>query len=144
MFTRRIIAAGIIAGVLLHITQSVAGYFIFDRFYLQNPDLVRDLGIWVGLYYLVINIVIGLAIACLSACLRDVWPLPGWQVGMRTACIIWAASSPVFIIKRQILLKLSNWLLLEILSDLIIYAVAGALAGTLAGRLHRDTRKGIT
>jgi hypothetical protein len=133
MLHKRIIWAGLAAGVLCHIMQGIASYLYFDRFYLENTDLVRDLGYMVALYYLILNLIIGVAIAYLAASLKNVWKGADSIVGMKAGFIIWAASSPVFVAKRQIILKLSNWLLLEILADLIIYIVIGAVAGFLTG-----------
>lgn len=134
MWNKKTIWAGLAAGVIGHIMQGLAAYLFFDRFYLENPDLVRDSGMIVAVYYLALNLIIGLVIAHLSVYLRRVWNQADWRVGINSGLIIWAASSPVFIIKRQIILKLSNWLLLEIAADLVIYTVMGAAAGFLAGR----------
>jgi hypothetical protein len=130
----KIIWAGLAAGVLGHILQGFGAYLLFDRFYLENPDLVRDTGAIVAVYYLALNLMVGLVLAFLSVYLRQVWKEPDWRVGLKAGIIIWAASSPVFVIKRQIILKLSNWLLLEIAADLVIYILMGAAAGFLAGR----------
>ncbi len=134
MTNKKIIWAGLAAGVVGHILQGLAAYLLFDRFYLENPDLVRDSVRLIAVYYLALNLVIGVIIAFLSHYLSKVWRGPDWLIGIRAALLIWAASSAVFIIKRQIILKLSNWLFLEIVSDLIIYIVMGAVAGFLAGR----------
>jgi hypothetical protein len=134
VWNKKTIWAGLAAGVLGHILQGFGAYLFFDLFYLQNPDLVRDSDMIVAVYYLGINLVIGLVIAHLSVILTRVWNQADWLVGIKAGLIIWAASSPVFIIKRQIILRLSNWLLLEIAADLIIYVIMGAVAGFLAGR----------
>ncbi len=134
MTNKKIIWAGLAAGVLGHILQGFAAYLVFDRFYLENPELVRDSVKLVVVYYLALNMVVGLVIAHLAYYLSRVWRGPDWLVGIRAAWLIWAASSAVFVIKRQIILRLSNWLLLEIAADFIIYAVMGALAGFLVGR----------
>lgn len=134
MLNKRIIWAGLAAGVLGHILQGIGAYLVFDRFYLENVDLVRDSGMIVSFYYLALNLVVGLVIAYLSYYLQKLKSGADWRTGVRAGLIIWAASSPVFIIKRQIVLKLSNWLLLEIVADLIIYLVIGAAAGFLIGR----------
>ncbi|NMC42368.1 MAG: hypothetical protein GYA46_00470 [candidate division Zixibacteria bacterium] len=122
------------AGVLCHMLQGFAAFLFFDRLYLQNAELARDAGRMVGLAYLVVNLGVGIVIAALTWYLHKVWTGDDWQVGMKTGIIIWAASSPVFILKRQIILSLSQWLLLEIVTDLIIYAFIGAVAGLLIGR----------
>lgn len=131
---KRIFWAGLAAGVLCHMLQGFAAFLFFDRLYLQNAELVRDAGRIVGLAYLVVNLAVGIVIAHLAWYLHKVWTGNDWQVGMKTGIIIWAASSPVFILKRQIILSLSQWLLLEIVTDLIIYAFIGAVAGLLIGR----------
>ena len=141
VFNRKTIWAGLAAGVMGHILQGMGAYLAFDRFYLENPELVRDSGMIVAVYYLAINLVVGLVIAHLSVYLRNTWMEAEWIVGVRAGFIIWAASSPVFIIKRQIILKLSNWLLLEIAADLVIYLIMGAAAGFLAGRGIIDKEK---
>ncbi len=134
MTDKKTIWAGLAAGLLGHILQGFGAYLLFDRFYLENPELVRDSGMIVAVYYLALNLIIGLVIAHLAVYLRKVWDQADWMVGIKAGFIIWAGSSPVFIIKRQIILKLSNWLLLEIAADLIIYVIIGAVAGFLAGR----------
>lgn len=131
---KKIIWAGLAAGVLCHILQGFGAYLFFDRLYLQNAELVRDAGRIVGLVYLVLNLGVGVIIAYLAWYLQKVWKGTDWQVGMKTGIIVWAASSPVFILKRQIILTLSQWLLLEIVTDFVIYAVIGAVAGFLIGR----------
>ena len=141
MLNKRIIWSGLAAGVLCHILQGVAAYLVFDRFYLQNPDLIRDSSMLVGFFYLAINLIVGLVIALLAHYLKRVWTVSDWQIGLRAGLIVWAASSPVFILRRQILLNLSNWLLLEIPVDLAIYAVIGMVAGFLTGRGIIDTGK---
>jgi len=141
VLNKKIIWAGLAAGVMGHIMQGMGAYLVFDRFYLENPDLVRDSSMIVAVYYLALNLVIGLVIAHLSVYLRNTWKEADWRVGVRAGFIIWAASSPVFIIKRQIILKLSNWLLLEIAADLVIYIIMGAVAGFLAGRGIIDKEK---
>jgi len=141
MTDRKAIWAGIAAGVVGHILQGFGAYLFFDRFYLENPDLVRDTGFAVAFYYLALNVIVGLVLAHLSVYLRSAWSLPDWRTGIRAGIIVWAASSPVFTIKRQIILRLSNWLLLEILADLIIYIIMGAIAGFLAGRGIIDNRE---
>jgi hypothetical protein len=134
MTDRKTIWAGLAAGVVGHILQGMGAYLFFDRFYLENPDLVRDSVRLVAIYYLALNLVIGIVIAYLSQYLSQLWRGPDWLIGVRAALLIWIASSAVFIIKRQIILKLSNWLFLEIAADFIIYAIMGAIAGFLAGR----------
>ncbi|MEE9443851.1 MAG: hypothetical protein V3V99_14400 [candidate division Zixibacteria bacterium] len=134
MPVKRIILAGAAAGVLCHIFQGTAAFLIFDRFYLANPDIVRDSTHLVGFYYLVLNLIVGVAIAYLSALLLKFLDEPDWRVGIKSGLIIWVASSPVWIIKRQIVLNLSNWLLFEIVIDFLIYGIIGAVAGFLLGR----------
>jgi len=134
MSNKRVIWAGLAAGVLCHILQGIGAYLFFDLFYLENPDILRDAGFLVGPIYLAVNLIVGLVISHLAFYLKAVWDDPDWLVGMKAAFFVWAASSPVFIVKRQVILKLSYWLLLEILSDLIIYLIIGALAGFLCGR----------
>jgi hypothetical protein len=134
MLNKKVIWAGLAAGVLCHILQGFGAFLIFDHFYLQSPDLVRDSGWIVAIYYLLLNLVTGLVIAHLAHFLMRVWKGADWEIGLKTGVVVWAASSVVFVIKRQILLRLSGWLALEIVADLIIYAVAGALAGYLVGR----------
>ncbi len=131
---KRIIWAGLAAGVLGHILQGLFAFILFDRFYLENPDLIRDSSWLVAVYYLALNLIVGLVIAFLANTLMKVWKDPDWRVGLKSGILVWAASSPVFVIKRQIILQLSNWLLLEIVADFIIYAVMGAAAGFLVGR----------
>lgn len=131
---KKTIWAGLAAGVLGYILQGLAAIFIFDRFYLENPELVRESSWFVGVYYLALNLVVGLVIAYLAAALMKVWKDPDWKVGLKAGLLVWAASSPVFIIKRQIIMQLSNWLLVEIVTDFLIYAVMGVTAGFLAGR----------
>jgi hypothetical protein len=114
--------------------QGFGAYLFFDRLYLENAALVRDAGRIVGLVYLLLNLSVGVVIAYLTWHLQKVWTGNSWQVGMKTGVIVWAVSSPVFILKRQIILTLSQWLLLEIIVDLIIYALIGAVAGLLIGR----------
>lgn len=138
---KRIIWAGLAAGVLCHIMQGFAAFLFFDRLYLQNAELVHNAGRIVGLAYLVVNLTVGMVIAYLAWYLHRVWSGNDWQVGMKTGIIVWAASSPVFILKRQILLSLSQWLLLEIVTDLIIYAIIGAVAGLLIGRGAAEPRQ---
>jgi len=134
MNIKKIIWAGLAAGVVGHILQGIGAYVLFDRFYLENPDLVRDSVRLVAIYYLALNLIIGIIIAYLSYYLSQVWRGPDWLIGARAALFIWCASSAVFVIKRQIILKLSNWLFLEIAADFIIYAFMGAVAGFLVGR----------
>lgn len=131
---KRLIAAGLAAGLLCHILQGTAAYLIIDRFYLENPDLIRDSSRIVGLYYMALNMVIGLVMAYLSLHLRLSLHDADWMAGIKAALLLWVASSPIYIIKRQIIFDLSNWLLLEIITDLIIYIIAGATAGFLVGR----------
>lgn len=126
--------AGLAAGVLGHILQGLAAFFLFDRFYLENPELVRNSSWLVAIYYLALNLIVGLVIAYLAATLMKVWSDPDWKIGLKAGLLVWAASSPVFIMKRQIILRLSNWLLAEIVTDFLIYAAIGATAGFLAGR----------
>ena len=134
MVGKKVIWAGLAAGVLCHILQGMTAYVFFDRFYLANPDLVRDATRLVGIYYLMVSLITGLVIAYLAHFLKSVWPLVDWQVGIAAGVLVWASSSLTYVIKRQILLNLSNWLLLEIPADLVIYAVSGAVAGYLVGR----------
>jgi hypothetical protein len=134
VLNKKTIAAGLAAGVMGHIMQGAGAFLFFDRYYLQNTDLVRNSGMIVAVYYLALNLLLGVVIAQLSVYLRKVWDEPDWKVGLRAGFIIWIGSSPVFIIKRQIILRLSNWLLLEIAADLIVYLIMGAVAGFLAGR----------
>jgi len=42
VWNKKTIWAGLAAGVLGHILQGFGAYLLFDRFYLENPDLVRD------------------------------------------------------------------------------------------------------
>lgn len=134
MVGKKVIWAGLAAGVLCHILQGMAAYVFFDRFYLANPDLIRDATRLVGIYYLLVSLITGLVIAYLAHFLKSIWPLVDWQVGIAAGVLVWAASSLTYVIKRQILLNLSNWLLLEIPADLVIYAISGAVAGYLVGR----------
>lgn len=134
MYCKRIIASGLAAGVLLHIMQGFGAYFIFDRFYLVNPDLIRDGTIYSGFYFLGLNCIAGLAIAAISQGLKNVWSGDDWFVGIKAGLIIWMASSPVYVLKRHIIFDLSNWLILEIVFDLVVYVIAGAVAGFLCGR----------
>ena len=144
MINRRIIWGGVAAGVLCHILQGLAAYLIFDRFYLENPDIVRDATLLVGVYYLIINMILGIAVASLTWLLSSVWTEALWKIGLKAGFLIWAVSSPIWIIKRQILLRLSNWLLFEIVTDLIVYAVIGMVAGLLVGRRIGDREKETT
>ncbi|MDD4050470.1 MAG: hypothetical protein PHR28_01045, partial [candidate division Zixibacteria bacterium] len=116
-------------------------YLFFDRLYLQNAELVRDVGRIVGLVYLLLNLGVGVVISYLTWYLQKIWKGTDWQVGMKTGMLVWAVSSPVFIIKRQIILTLSQWLLLEIVTDFIVYAVIGAVAGFLLGRGIIDNQR---
>ena len=134
MITRKVIVAGLAAGILFHILQGAAAYFIFDQFYLENPDIIRDSNPFVGYYYLGVNVIVGLVISVLSGYLKNVFPDSDWKTGVKAALFIWVGSSLVFILKRQIILNLSNWLLLEIVSDFFIYCLVGAVAGYLSGR----------
>jgi len=134
MIHKKVIVAGLAAGVLCHIFQGAAAYLFFDRFYLENPDLIRDSSRLVGFYYLALNLIVGLVISYLAYYLKSVWKSVDWIAGIRAGMIVWVASSPVFIIKRQIIFKLSNWLLLEIAADFLIYIIIGAVAGFLSGR----------
>lgn len=134
MINRKVIVAGLAAGVLYHIFQGAAAYFIFDQFYLENPDIIRDSNPFVGYYYLGVNIIVGLVIAILARHLKNVFPDSDWKSGIRAAIFIWAGSSLVFTLKRQIILNLSSWLMLEIVSDFFIYCLVGAIAGYLSGR----------
>jgi hypothetical protein len=134
MINRKVIVAGLAAGVLYHILQGGAAYFIFDQFYLENPDIIRDSNPFVGYYYLGVNIIVGLVIAILACHLKNVFPDSDWKSGVRAAIFIWAGSSLVFTLKRQIILNLSSWLILEIVSDFFIYCLVGAVAGYLSGR----------
>jgi len=131
---KKTIWAGLAAGVMGHIMQGLAAFFLFDRFYLENPDLIRNSSLLVAVYYLALNLIVGLVIAYLAETLMKLWDDPDWKVGIKSGLLVWVASSPVFIIKRQIMLQLSNWLLFEIVTDFIIYAVMGATAGFLVGR----------
>ncbi len=141
MINKRVMWSGIAAGVLCHILQGTGAYFIFDRFYFENPDIVRDPGLIVGVYYLLINLLLGLVIAHLAYFLKGVWEEAGWITGLKAGLFIWAGSSPIWIAKQQILLKLSNWLLLEIILDAVIYSVVGIVTGYLVGRRILDKRK---
>ncbi len=134
MTHRRIIAAGLAAGVLCHILQGASAYFLLDRFFLENPDLIRSSSRLVGFYYLGLNLLIGLTVSYLSFFLKSVFDGPDWKIGIKAALFLWAASSPVFIIRRQILFDLSDWLYLEIISDFTVYIIIGAVAGYLSGR----------
>jgi len=131
---KKTIWAGLAAGVMGHIMQGLAAFFLFDRFYLENPDLIRNSSLLVAVYYLALNLIVGLVIAYLAETLMKLWDDPDWKVGIKSGLLVWVASSPVFIVKRQIMLQLSNWLLFEIVTDFIIYAVMGATAGFLVGR----------
>lgn len=131
--------AGLAAGVLGHILQGMMAFLFFDRFYLAHAELLRDVSHAVGLYYLVPNLIVGVIISYLTMQLKKISARPNWQVGGMTGVMIWAASSAVVIVKRQIIFDLSNWLLLEIISDLFIFAFMGALAGFLTG--HGDVEK---
>ncbi|MEZ5357657.1 MAG: hypothetical protein R3F48_02420 [Candidatus Zixiibacteriota bacterium] len=141
MINKRIVWAGLAAGVLCHFLQGSGAYFIFDRFYFENPDIVRDPGLIVGIYYLLINMVLGVVIAHLAYYFHGVWEDTSWKIGLRAGLILWAGSSPIWIAKRQILLKLSNWLLLEIIFDLIVFGLVGILAGFLVGIIIRREAK---
>ena len=134
MGNRKVTWAGLAAGVLGHILQGMLAFLIFDHFYLESPELVRDLGQMVAVYYLALNMLTGVVIAYLAHYLKNVWAGPDWLVGIKAGLLLWAGSSPVFAIKRQIMFKLSNWLLFEIITDLLIYALIGAVAGFLSGR----------
>ncbi len=134
MIHKKVIVAGLAAGVLCHIFQGAAAYLFFDRFYLENPDLIRDSSRLVGFYYLALSLIVGLVISYLAYYLKSVWKGVDWIAGIRAGMIVWVASSPVFIIKRQIIFNLSNWLLLEIAADFLIYIIIGAVAGFLSGR----------
>jgi hypothetical protein len=131
---KKTIWAGLAAGVLGHIMQGLVAFLVFDRFYFENPDLIRNSSWLVAVYYLALNLIVGLVIAYLAEALMKIWRDPDWRVGLKVGLLIWAASSPVFIIKRQIILQLSNWLLFEIATDFIIYALMGMTAGFLVGR----------
>ncbi len=131
---KKTIWAGLAAGVLGHILQGLVAFSLFDRFYFENPDLIRNSSWLVAIYYLALNLIVGLVIAYLAETLMKVWKDPDWKVGLKIGLLVWAASSPVFIVKRQIILQLSNWLLFEIVTDFIIYGVMGATAGFLVGR----------
>ncbi|MCK5126053.1 MAG: hypothetical protein KAR42_07340 [candidate division Zixibacteria bacterium] len=141
MINKRIILSGVAAGVICHFMQSSGAYLFFDRYYLESPDIVRDSTYLVGVYYLLLNLLVGQVVAHLACYLKSVWEAPGWQIGIRAGLILWAASSPVWIIKRQILLKLSNWLLLEIVFDLAVYIIIGAIAGLITGRLTAESNE---
>lgn len=143
MLNKRVIWSGLAAGVLCHILQGTAAYLFLDRFYLQNPDMIRDSSMLVGVFYIILNLITGLVVAHLTYYLKSIWTVSDWQIGVRAGLIVWAASSPVFIIKRQIILNLSHWLLLEIPVDLVTYAVIGAVAGFLTGRGIIDSGKEI-
>ena len=134
MLNKRAVWAGLSAGVIGHIMQGAAAYFFFDRFYLANADLVRDANWATGFYYLFLNMIVGTVIAHVSQYLQATRPEPDWKAGIKAGLLIWAASSPIWVIRRQIILKLPNWLILEIPVDLVIYTVMGALAGFLVGR----------
>lgn len=141
MVNKRILWAGVAAGVLCHILQGSGAYLLFDRFYFENPDIVRDPGLIVGVYYLIINVVLGIVMAHLAYYFHAVWETASWNIGLRAGIVLWAGSSPIWIAKRQILLKLSNWLLLEIIADAIIYSLVGILAGYLVGIIVRREAK---
>jgi hypothetical protein len=134
MIHKKVIVAGLAAGVLYHIFQGAAAYLFFDQFYLENPDLIRDSSRLVGFYYLGLSLIAGLVISYLAYYLKSVFKGADWAVGIKAGMIVWVASSPVFIAKRQIIFKLSNWLLLEIAADSLIYIIIGAVAGFLSGR----------
>ncbi len=131
---KRVIASGLAAGVLLNIMQGFGAYFFFDHFYLANPDLIRDGSIYSGFYFLGLYCIVGIVIAGFSQGLKNVWSGADWIIGIKVGLVVWAASSPVYILKRHIIFELSDWLLLEIPFDLIAYAIAGAIAGFLCGR----------
>jgi hypothetical protein len=81
---KKIIWAGLAAGVLCHIMQGFGAYLIFDRLYLQNAELVRDAGRIVGVIYLILNLGIGVVIAYLTWYLQKLWKGTDWQVGLKT------------------------------------------------------------
>ena len=133
MHKKRLIWAGLAAGLLGHILQGSLAYLFFDRFYLENPELLRDSNMLVGLYYMILNLIVGLAIAWLAHIFKGIWRGRAWLAGVKAGFVVWVVSSPIFIIKRQIILNLPNWLLLEIPADLAIYILIGAVAGFLCG-----------
>lgn len=130
----KVIWAGLAAGVLVHILQGVSAYLIFDRFYLENPDFLREAGQGIGFLYLIPNLVIGVAISSMAYFIHQGKRFPDWKAGLIAGILAWGVSSPIVIVKRQIIFKLSNWLLLEIAVDLAILVLVGMVAGFLAGR----------
>jgi hypothetical protein len=118
----------------VHILQGVSAYLIFDRFYLEFPDFLRETEPGIGFLYLFPNLLVGLAISIMAAYIRQGKQYADWKAGTIAGVLAWAVSSPIVIVKRQIIFKLSNWLLCEIAVDLVIFLIVGALAGFLAGR----------
>ena len=129
----RMVWAGLVAGVIGHILQGIMAFLFFDRYYLAHTELLRDVGHAVGIYYLIPNLIVGLVLSYIAVHFKKISPRPDWQIGGRVGVLVWAASSAVVIIKRQIIFDLSNWLLLEMLSDLLIFAFMGTIAGFLSG-----------
>jgi hypothetical protein len=144
VWQRKVIWAGLAAGVVAHILQGMAAYSLLDRFFLENPDLVRDSGREVAVIYLSLNLLVGLVISHLAWYLKDRWSGPDWLVGIKVGFIVWVVSSPVYIITRQVILALSPFLYLEILTDCVVYIMAGAVAGWLVGRGITEKRKDKT
>jgi hypothetical protein len=141
MARNRMVWAGLVAGVIGHILQGMMAFLFFDRYYLAHAELLRDVGNAVGIYYLIPNLIIGLVLAYLSVHFKKISPRPDWQIGGWVGALVWAASAAVVIIKRQIIFDLSNWLLLEMISDLVIFAFMGSIAGLLSGRSILDHKK---
>lgn len=126
---RKIIIIGLIVGVFSHIAQGTASFFLWDQFYLKTPELARDLGAMTSIYYLGLNLVVGMALSYLIYLYQFIWAQSFRLIGFRAAILLWAVSSPVYILKRQLILQLSPWLILEVFSDLLIYSIAGVAAG---------------
>jgi len=120
---------GALVGLFGHMAQAALSYLFWDPLYLTVPELARDPGRMALFYYLALGLVVGLVLTYLVYLLQYVWAQPFWVIGIRSAFLLWAASSPVYILKRQLILDLSFWLILEILTDLIIYILMGTLAG---------------
>ena len=101
---------------------------------------VVEAGRLAGFYYLIPNLVIGLVISYLGHALQKEISRPDWQVGAIAGFFVWAGSSPIVIVKRQIIFDLSNWLLLEIITGLLIFMLVGAMTGYLCNRGIREGR----
>ena len=144
---KRILTIGLAVGLFGHLAQAAAAYFLWDPLYLATPELARDPGHITVFYYLGLGLVVGVVLSYLIYLLQYVWPQSFIKIGIRAAFLLWAASSPIYILKRQLILDLSLWLILEIVTDLIIYILMGALAGfaynavaSLSGKEIKDDR----